>query len=106
VQSSSRFSNEHILLPVANIENAEKYLDLALLIKDKKSPNPISILSVVNNDHEAERNLIRAKINLQHFVDQGSASETQVNVITTIDHNAMSGISRTSQEKYCLISSS
>ncbi|MBK8052104.1 MAG: cation:proton antiporter [Saprospiraceae bacterium] len=98
VQSSSRFSNEHILLPVANIENAEKYLDLALLIKDKKSPNPISILSVVNNDHEAERNLIRAKINLQHFVDQGSASETQVNVITTIDHNAMSGISRTARE--------
>lgn len=91
-------TNEHILLPVANIENVEKYLDLALLIKDKKSPNPISILSVVNNDNEAERNLIKAKANLQHYVSQASASETQVNVITTIDHNAMSGISRTARE--------
>jgi Kef-type K+ transport system membrane component KefB len=97
-QASSSFSYEHILLPVANIENAEKYLDFALLIKDKKSPNPISILSVVNNDHEAEKNLIKSKYNLQHYVNQGSASETQVNVITTIDHNAMSGISRTSRE--------
>jgi Kef-type K+ transport system membrane component KefB len=98
VPSFKALNNEHILLPVANVENIDKNLELALLIKDKKSPHPISILSVVPNDHEAEINILKSKIKLEQYVRQGSASEMKVNVITTIDHNAMSGISRTSRE--------
>ena len=91
-------SYEHILLPVANVENIDKNLELALLIKDKKSPNPVSILSVVANDGAAEINLIKSKNKLEHYIHQGSATETKVNIITTIDHNVMSGISRTARE--------
>ncbi len=91
-------SYEHILLPVVNIENIDKNLEFAFLIKDKKSPNPISVLSVIANDSAAEMNLIKSKSKLEYYVQQGSASETQVNVITTIDHNVMSGISRTARE--------
>ncbi len=90
--------SEHILLPIANITKLEKLLELAIFIKDKKSASPISILSVVSNNNEAEVNILRTRNKLEEFVRQASASETKVNVITTIDHNAASGISRISRE--------
>lgn len=90
--------SEHILLPIANVENMEKLLELAIFIKNKKSTNPISILSVVSNDNEYETNILKARNKLAQFVKQASASEIKVNIITTIDHNAASGISRISKE--------
>lgn len=90
--------SEHILLPIANVENIEKLLELAIFIKNKKSPNPVSILSVVSNDNESEANILKARNKLSQFVKQASASEIKVNIITTIDHNAASGISRISRE--------
>ena len=91
-------NEEHLLLPTANIENIEKLLEFSILIKAKKSANPISILTVVSNNEETEVNLINAKNKLQEFVKQGSATETNVNAITTIDHNGASGIVRISRE--------
>lgn len=90
--------NEHILLPIANIKNIEKLLELSIFIKDKKSSNPISILSVVSNNDEAENNILKTRNKLEEFVKQASASETKVDIITTIDHNAASGIARISRE--------
>ena len=91
-------NSEHILLPVANVGQIDKNLELAMLIKDKKAANPISILNIVPNDLDAEKNLIKAKMRLEEYVKQGSAAETNINIITTIDHNVMSGISRTARE--------
>lgn len=91
-------TNEHILLPIANVENIEKLLEFSIYIKDKKAANPVSILSVVSNNNEAEINILKARNRLEEFVKQASASETKVNIITTIDHNAASGISRISRE--------
>ncbi len=90
--------NEHILLPIANVSNIEKLLEFAIFIKENKSANPISILSVVSNNNEAEINILKARNKLEEFVRQASASETKVNVITTIDHNTASGIARISRE--------
>src|SRR5690554_3622569 len=90
--------SEHILLPIANVSNIEKLLEFAIFIKDKKSANPVSILSVVSNNTEAEINILKAKNKLEEAVKQASASETKVNVITTIDHNPASGIARISRE--------
>ncbi len=89
---------EHILLPIANVENIEKLIEFSIFIKNKKSPNPVSILSVVSNNNEAEQNIQKARKKLEEFVKQGSASETIVNIITTIDHNAAIGIARISRE--------
>ncbi len=90
--------SEHILLPIANVANIEKLLELAIFIRNKKSANPISILSVVSNNNEAEINILKSRKKLDEFVKQGSASETKVNIITTIDHHAASGIARISKE--------
>jgi len=91
-------SSEHILLPVADISNVGKLLEFSIFIKDVKSAQPVSILSVVPNDEEAELNILRSRNKLEEFVKQGSASETKINIITTIDHNQASGIVRISRE--------
>ncbi|CAG0958562.1 Na(+)/H(+)-K(+) antiporter GerN [Flavobacteriales bacterium] len=90
--------NEHILLPIANVSSIEKLLEFAIFIKEKKSANPVSILSVVSNNKEAEMNILKARNKLEEYVKQASASETKVNIITTIDHNPASGIARISRE--------
>lgn len=98
LKKSNGADSEHILLPIANVSNIEKLLEFAIFIKDKKSMNPVSILSVVANNNEAEVNILKARNKLEEFVKQASASETNVKIITTIDHNAASGITRISRE--------
>lgn len=91
-------SNEHILLPIANTTNIERAFEFVTLIRDKKSVNPISVLSVVSNDDEAEINILKTRSKMEEYVKQASASETKLSLITTIDHNIASGISRISRE--------
>ena len=98
VQEGSSFNRESILLPIANIVNFDKLLEFAILIKDKESENPISILSVVPNNEEAEMNIAQATSKLEDFVIQASASETKVDIKSTIDQNVASGIARISRE--------
>lgn len=98
IQDSTTYKSESILLPIANIVNFDKLLEFSILIKDKTSENPISILSVVPNNAEAETNIARAKDKLEDFVKQASASETDVNILATIDHNVALGIARISKE--------
>ena len=96
--NKSQEINEHIVLPIANNINLEKALDFALLIKDKKSSYPLSILTVVPNNREAERNITRAKQKLKQLIDHATASETRAEVIAAIDFNIFSGIARTARE--------
>lgn len=98
IKTNGAASSEHILLPIASVSNIEKLLEFAIFIKNKKSVNPVSILSVVSNNDEAEINILKARNKLEEFVKQASASETKVNIITTIDHNTASGITRISRE--------
>ena len=98
VQKTDSFKNETILLPIANILNFDKLLEFAILIKDKVSPNPISILSVVPNNAEAEVNIARATNKLEDFVNQASAAEAEVTIHASIDQNVAQGIARKAKE--------
>jgi nucleotide-binding universal stress UspA family protein len=90
--------NEHILLPIANVAAMDKLLEFVVLIKDKKSVHPVSVLSVVPNNNEAEINMLKSKQKLEEYVKQASAAEIKTNVIATIDHHALSGIARIARE--------
>ncbi len=90
--------NEHILIPVENFKALENLLDFALLIKDKDSSNPVTLLSVVMNDEEAEYNIQKYRKELSKYEMQASASEHKINTIATIDFNSASGVVRTSRE--------
>ncbi|MBA6151361.1 cation:proton antiporter [Gelidibacter maritimus] len=98
MQLTSPSFQETILIPIANLVNIEKVLDFAVLIKDKKSSNPLSILTVVPNTAEAEKIIHKAKEGLENYLKETTASDTNATVMATIDHNPASGISRTAKE--------
>lgn len=92
-------NSEHIMIPIANLNNMETLLEFAVLVKNKKSHNPITILSVVPNNEEAEKNLVKARQNLQSLAKLALANDTKVKIIATIDHNIAGGIIRASREE-------
>ncbi|HPB58022.1 MAG TPA: cation:proton antiporter [Bacteroidales bacterium] len=101
IVKAEEYTSSNILLPIENVSNTEKVeklLEFAIFIRDKKSVHPLSVLTVVSNDEEAEVNILKARNKLEACVAKASAFETNVNVITTIDHNAASGISRIARE--------
>lgn len=96
---------EQIMIPIANLSTMEPILDFATLIKSKKSPYPLNILSVVPDNERAERNLAEARKNLDNMAKYASGSETEVELVTTIDFNIAAGISRMSRQVFadCII---
>src|SRR5690606_23436167 len=89
---------EQLVLPIANLNNMESLLDFATLIKSKRSPLPLTILTVVPNNEMADQNLRKARKNLDSTAKYASGSEIEVNMTATIDYNIASGISRASKE--------
>lgn len=98
IEEPNQLADEHILIPIANLNNMEPLLDMATLIRNKKSPHQPTILSVVPNNEMAETNLKTARKNLDSIVKYASGSETEVNIMATIDYNIAGGISRASRE--------
>lgn len=96
--SMGHFAEEKILVPIANPTNIGYHVQLALLLKDKKSVNPISLLGVVPNNKEAEKNIVNFRKKLQEFVSTANAAEVNVDILTTIDHNPADGITRIARE--------
>lgn len=97
------YAQEKILVAIANPANIGYLVDLALLIKDPKSPNPVSLMGVVPNNVEAEKNIIKFRQKLQESVIDASAAEMNVDIITTIDYNIPNGIVRTARETMAVI---
>lgn len=91
-------NQEQILIPIANLVNIDKVLDFAVLIKENKSINPITILTVVPNTNEAEKTIVKTKQGLEAYLKETTASDTHANIMATIDHNAASGIARSARE--------
>lgn len=96
--SMGEFAQEKILVPIANPTNIGQHVELALLLKDKKSVNPVSLLGVVPNNQEAEKNIVSFRKQLQDLVSTATAAEVKVDIITTIDHSPADGIVRTARE--------
>lgn len=95
---TTRSYEERILIPIANTSNMLKILDFAVYIKEKSSDHPITILTVVPNNIEAEKNIAKSKQSLAGAIKELTASETKAEIIATIDYNISSGISRTARE--------
>lgn len=98
IEEEDNESQETILMPIANVNKINQLLEFAVLIKDKRSVNPIAVLTVVSNNDDSEVNIIKAQNRLEKFVVEASASETDAKILTTIDHNVASGIARVSRE--------
>ena len=75
-------------------------IDFSVLITDKRVLNPISVVSVLPNNKEAEQRIRTSRKEMDEIVKHFSDGEFPVNVITTIDHNLSSGIARVSKELF------
>lgn len=91
-------TDEQILLPIAEGKPSERVLELAVMIREKRSANPLTLLSVVPNDQEAELNVKKARKELAAAVNFAASFDTRLNIVATIDYNICSGIGRTVKE--------
>lgn len=90
---------EKILVPVANPSQMMKLIDLAIMIKDPQSPEPIYPLAVVKDDEEAKEQIALINKSFEKAIKQASATEHKLNVLTRVDINVANGISRAITEK-------
>jgi hypothetical protein len=89
---------QHIMVAANELKGNEKVLDFSILITDLKVKNPISVVSVLENDDKAEANIRRSRKHMDDFITHYSGGEISVNAMATIDHNISSGIGRMSKE--------
>jgi Kef-type K+ transport system membrane component KefB len=85
---------ERILIPVANPANFESLIDLAILIKNPKSNEPIYPLSVVNDDAESRKRILLTDKLFANAISHARAAEVSVEVVSRVDLNVAGGIVR------------
>ena len=90
--------SEKIIISVSNPENVENLIDLALLIKEGNNTLPITLLSVVTDNHESGKKIRENKKMLQPMLDYGISKQAALEITTAIDVNASAGINRLARE--------
>lgn len=91
-------STERILVPVSNPTSIERLIDFALMIKTPGAKEPVIPFSVVRDDAEAVASMARSMDILEKAKIYASGSDSRVKVVTRIDVNTSSAISRASKE--------
>lgn len=97
-QPVGQVRSERILVPIANPQTMKSLIDFALAVKDPRSAQPPVPFMVVEDDDEAEKKLQTSKSVLQAVHDHASLAGQSVEIVTRIDVNASSAISRASRE--------
>ncbi|MEX2601246.1 MAG: cation:proton antiporter [Balneolaceae bacterium] len=88
-----------ILVPLANPETSDALMDLAFMIRDASSDQPVYPLTVARDGRDVEAQVERGEKMLSHAVIHAASAEVPVNPITSIDLNVARGISRTISER-------
>lgn len=91
-------NQEQILLPVLTPGGSERLLELALMIKERRPADSLTLLVVVPNDDEAEANVLKARKSLEPMVRHAASFDTVPNVVATIDKDVPSGVVRATKE--------
>lgn len=88
---------ERILIPVSNPENIARLIDLALIIKDNKSNEPIYPLSVIEEGEDADEKINVVRKVIEGAVEQIASSDKNVQVLKKVDLSIVDGIARTAK---------
>lgn len=89
---------ERILVPISNPTTIEYLIDLAIMIKNPKSVEPIYPLSVVKDDEAAKEQIIMSNKMLEKAIKHASATDHAVQVVSRVDLHIASGIARAIKE--------
>ncbi len=89
---------EKILVPISNPDTIERLIDLAILIKNPASKQPVYALEVIRDDHESRENVLISHKMLEKAVEHAAATNNEVRIITRVDLNVANGILRAVKE--------
>lgn len=89
---------ERIMVLVSNPETIQRLIDLAILIKNPHSVEPIYPLTVVKDDENAQDRIVYFNKVLQQNAAYAAASGKQLKLITRVDINIASGIASSIKE--------
>lgn len=90
---------QRIIVPLANPETSDALMDIAFMIRDEKSEEPIFPLTVAHDGKDVDAQVARGEKMLSHAVVHAAAAEIPVNPVTAIDLNIAKGIARSVNEK-------
>jgi Kef-type K+ transport system membrane component KefB/mannitol/fructose-specific phosphotransferase system IIA component (Ntr-type) len=86
---------QRILVPMANPATAEDLMDLALLVRDEDSDQPLYPITVFPADEERSGEFVTmAEKMLSHAVAYAAGADVPVVPLTRMDHNFANGIAR------------
>ncbi|WP_317896574.1 cation:proton antiporter [Aurantibacillus circumpalustris] len=88
---------ERILIPVSNPDNIQRLIDLALLVKDQKSTEPLYPLSIVEDDADADEKLNIVRKVIEGVAEQIASGDKKVEILKKVDLSIVDGIVRTSR---------
>ena len=88
---------ERILIPVSNPDNIQRLIDVALLLKDQKSNEPLYPLSIVEDDADADDKLNIVRKVIEGVAEQIAGGDKKVEVLKKVDLSIVDGIVRTSR---------
>lgn len=94
INTDTEGGDDRILVPIANPASFEQLIDLAILIRDPKSKEPIFPLSVVNDDAESRRRVLLNDRIFERAIAHATAAEVPVDLISRVDLNVAGGIVR------------
>jgi len=90
---------QRILVPLANPETSTALMDIAFMIRDPNSDQPIYPLTVARDGSNVESHVARGEKMLTHAVLHAAAAEVPVNPVTRVDLNVASGVARAVSER-------
>jgi mannitol/fructose-specific phosphotransferase system IIA component (Ntr-type) len=90
---------QRILVPLANPETSDTLMDIAFMIRDEKSDQPVFPLTVARDGKDVDAQVAKGEKMLSHAVVHAAAAEVPVNPVTSVDYNIASGIARAVSEK-------
>ena len=88
---------ERILIPVSNPENIARLIDLALIIKDNHSQEPIYPLSIVEENEDADEKINVVKKVIEGVAEQIASGDKKVEILKKVDLSIVDGIARTAK---------
>ncbi len=90
---------QRILVPLANPETSDALMDIAFMVRDIKSDQPIYPLTVARDGLDVDGNVAKGEKILSHAVIHAASAEVPVNPVTRIDLNVARGIARAVEER-------
>jgi len=90
--------HERILIPVINPEKNEQLLDLAVMLHEHRDKNPIYLLNVVHDSEEVKEKVLQTNQDMEKSIKHAAETETHIQLLTRVDLNMTSGISRAVKE--------